>query len=189
MPRLMSVALTTDQVRRREKTVTRRVGWQMIKPGDQVTLCPKVRGRRHGEPLERIVTVNVVSTRREQLDTITPADVAAEGFPDMTPAEFVEFFCATHNGVAPHSEVTRIEWTYPTSAGPAGTPTTKEIRANDSSELTPTQRARQFIDDVQRIYAEHGMRCVESEDAYKNAIKQARKQITSLHRLGKRTPK
>ena len=38
MARLMSVALTTDAVRRRQKTVTRRVGWQMLHPGDQLTL-------------------------------------------------------------------------------------------------------------------------------------------------------
>lgn len=81
MPRLMSIALTTDQVRRRTKTQTRRVGWLMIAPGDQLTLCPKVRGRRAGEPLERIVTVDVVDVRRERLDAITPADVTAEGFP------------------------------------------------------------------------------------------------------------
>lgn len=109
----MSVALTTDQVRARQKTVTRRAGWEMLKPGDLVTLCPKVRGRRTGEPLERIVTVEVVSTRRERLNSITAEDVIAEGFPDMTPAEFVDFFAATHRGVTPSSEVTRIEWTYP----------------------------------------------------------------------------
>lgn len=113
MARLMSVALTTDAVRSRRKTVTRRVGWLMLTAGDQLTLCPKVRGRRRGEELDRIVTVDVVSVRREPLDTITAEDVAAEGFPDMTPAEFVEFFCATHHGVTPASEITRIEWHYP----------------------------------------------------------------------------
>jgi len=113
MPRLMSVALTTDQVRTRQKTVTRRAGWRMVTAGDQLTLCPKVRGRKHGEPLERIVTVEVVGVRRERLSAITPEDVVAEGFPEMTPVEFVEFFCATHKGVQPHSEVTRIEWAYP----------------------------------------------------------------------------
>lgn len=119
MARLMSVALTTDQVRRREKTVTRRVGWTMIKPGDQLTLCPKVRGRRRGEPLERIVTVEVVSVRREPLAAITVEDTEAEGFPHMTPGEFVDFFCATHKGVFADTEVSRIEWAYPSST--AGT--------------------------------------------------------------------
>lgn len=113
MPRLMSVALTTEQVRNCTKTVTRRAGWQMLAPGDLLTLCPKVRGRRHGEPLERIVTVEVVSLRREPLAAITADDVIAEGFPEMTPAEFVDFFCATHTGVTPTSQITRIEWAYP----------------------------------------------------------------------------
>lgn len=113
MARLMSVALTTDQVRAREKTVTRRAGWEVLKPGDLVTLCPKVRGRRPGEPLERIVTVEVVSIRRERLDSITPEDVIAEGFPGMTPIEFVEFFVQSHRGVTAASEVTRVQWRYP----------------------------------------------------------------------------
>lgn len=113
MPRLMSVALTTEQVRARQKTVTRRAGWKVLKPGDLVTLCPKVRGRRAGEPLERIVTVEVVSTRRERLDSITPEDVIAEGFPNMTPAQFIDFFAATHRGVTASTEITRIQWQYP----------------------------------------------------------------------------
>ena len=113
MPRLMSVALTTDSVRRREKTVTRRMGWQMLGAGDRLTLCPKVRGRRRGEPLERIVTVQVVSVRRERLDSISVDDVVAEGFPGMSSAGFVEFFCRTHVGALASSEVTRIQWRYP----------------------------------------------------------------------------
>ncbi|WP_261779317.1 hypothetical protein [Rhodococcus erythropolis] len=109
----MSVALTTEQVKARQKTVTRRAGWTVLKPGDLLTLCPKVRGRRAGEPLERIVTVEVVSTRRERLDSITPEDVIAEGFPEMTPAQFIDFFAATHRGVTASTEITRIQWQYP----------------------------------------------------------------------------
>lgn len=112
MARLMAVSLTESQVRNRTKTVTRRAGWRMLRAGDQLTLCRKVMGRRGGEPLERIVNVEVVSVRRERLDAITPADVAAEGFPQMTPAQFVEFFCSTHRGCGPGTEVARIEWQY-----------------------------------------------------------------------------
>jgi hypothetical protein len=108
----MAVSLTEPQVRQRAKTVTRRVGWRMLRPGDRLTLCRKVMGRRRGEPLERIATVTVVSVRREPLDAITAADVTAEGFPQMTPAEFVSFFCATHRGCRPGTLVTRIEWAY-----------------------------------------------------------------------------
>lgn len=108
----MSVSLTEGQVRDRTKTVTRRAGWLMLRVGDQLTLCRKVRGRRPGEELDRIVTVEVTAVRRERLDAITAADVAAEGFPEMTPAEFVSFFCGTHRGCGPADEVTRIEWRY-----------------------------------------------------------------------------
>ena len=115
MPRLMAVSLTEDQVRARTKTVTRRDGWRALEPGTRLTLCKKVMGRRRGdyvEPLERIAEVEVVSVRRERLDAITPEDVAAEGFPDWTPARFVAFFCESHRGVTPQSEVTRVEWRY-----------------------------------------------------------------------------
>ena len=112
MPRLMSVMLTECQVRSRTKTVTRRVGWLMLQPGDDLTLCRKVMGRRKGEPLERIANVRVVSVCREPLHAITKAEVAAEGFPDWTPAEFVQFFCGAHHGIQPGSDVTRIEWRY-----------------------------------------------------------------------------
>ena len=112
MPRLMSVTLTEPQVRARTKTVTRRMGWLMLERGDRLTLCRKVMGRRKGEPLERITDVKVVSVRREPLHAITRAEVALEGFPQMTPAGFVEFFCGTHKGCEPGTEVTRIEWRY-----------------------------------------------------------------------------
>ncbi|MEV0292596.1 hypothetical protein [Nocardia sp. NPDC050710] len=106
------VSLTEDPVRARTKTVARRMRWLMLRSGDRLTLCRKVMGRRRGEPLMRIADVEVVSVRREPLDAIGPEDVLAEGFPDLTAAEFVEFFCATHNGCRPETEVTRIQWRY-----------------------------------------------------------------------------
>ena len=112
MPRLMSVSLTEDAVRERRKTVTRRTGWLFLQPGTRLTLCRKVMGRRRGEPLVKIVDVEIVDVRRERLDLITEDDVRAEGFPDMTPAEFVEFFCRTHTRCTPDSLVTRIQWRY-----------------------------------------------------------------------------
>lgn len=112
MTRLMSVSLTEDAVRDRNKTVTRRMGWLNLTSGTRLTLCRKVMGRRKGEPLVRIVDVEVVSVRRERLDEITAVEVVAEGFPDMTPAEFIGFFCNSHKGCLPRSEVTRIEWKY-----------------------------------------------------------------------------
>lgn len=112
MPRLMSVAFTEQQVRDRTKTVTRRRGWTFLKPGDRLTLCRKVMGRRPGEPLERIGDVEVVDVRREVLADITPEEVAAEGFPGMEPREFVRRFFVEAQGLDPQALVTRIEWRY-----------------------------------------------------------------------------
>lgn len=111
MARLMSVALTEEQVRARTKTVTRRLGWLFLKPGDRLTLCRKVMGRRKGEPVVRIVEVEIVSVRREPLSRITDEDVAREGFPDWRWPDFVNFFCE-HMKCTPDTEVTRIEWRY-----------------------------------------------------------------------------
>ena len=113
MPRLMAVALTTGQVRDRSKTVTRRHGWLMLKPGDIITLCEKTRGRKPGEPLVRITDVTIVSVRREPLSAITEADVTAEGFPGWSVADFIGFFTRSHPDCGPQTQVTRIEWTYP----------------------------------------------------------------------------
>lgn len=112
MPRLMSVAFTEAAVRARIKTVTRRAGWLKLQPGDYLTLCRKVIGRKPGEALVRIVDVEVVSVRREPLNAITPAEVALEGFPDMEPREFIQRFFVDAQGMQPSDEVTRIEWRY-----------------------------------------------------------------------------
>lgn len=122
MPRLMSVSLTEKQVRDRTKLVTRRLGWLMLEPGDTLTLCKKVMGRKKGEPLVRIVDVDVVSVRRERLDAITAQDVDLEGFPEMTPAEFITFFCGSHKGCTPSTEVTRIEWRWADEPAVCGQP-------------------------------------------------------------------
>lgn len=115
MPRLMSVALTEQAVRDRTKTVTRRLGWSQLSPGVRLTLCRKVMGRRQAnglvDPLVRIAEVRVVDVRREPLHAISRSEVAREGFPGWTVAEFVEFFCRNMR-CKPDTEVTRIEWRY-----------------------------------------------------------------------------
>ena len=112
MPRLMSVAFTEQAVRDRTKTVTRRNGWKFLVVGDRLTLCRKVMGRKPDEPLIRIADVEVISVRREPLHAITKAEVSLEGFPGMSPAEFVRRFFVEAQGLSPDAEITRIEWRY-----------------------------------------------------------------------------
>ncbi|SER95870.1 hypothetical protein SAMN05216188_11887 [Lentzea xinjiangensis] len=121
MPRLMSVAFTEDAVRNRTKTVTRRKGWTFLKPGDRLTLCRKVMGRKPGEPLVRVAEVEVVEVWREPLGMVLPswgrrkygeAEMTREGFPGLEPAEFVRRYFTEAQGMTENDTVTRIEWRF-----------------------------------------------------------------------------
>ena len=126
----MSVAFTEAAVRDRTKTVTRRKGWwedkngrRMVKPGDRLTLCRKVMGRKKGEPLERVAEVEVTDVRRERLDRmLTDLDYGfdeteREGMRATNPAAvfpsvFVDLYFVRAQGMDPSDDVTRIEWRY-----------------------------------------------------------------------------
>lgn len=109
--RNISFSATLPQFRAQTKTVTRRRGWGWLKPGTVLSAVEKAMGLKKGERLKRIGTIRVVSVRREQLDAITPEDCIAEGFPEMSPEDFVAFFCAKM-GAKPSDIVTRIEFEY-----------------------------------------------------------------------------
>jgi hypothetical protein len=111
MARLMSFALTREQILDHTKTVTRRTGWKQLVVGERLIACTKVMGRRNGEPLERLAEIRVVSLRRERLDEIGDADVAREGFPNISAADFVAMFVA-EMGCGPGTMVSRIEFEY-----------------------------------------------------------------------------
>jgi hypothetical protein len=111
MARLMSFALTREQILDHTKTVTRRTGWKQLVVGERLIACTKVMGRRNGEPLERLAEIRVVSLRRENLRDITDADVAREGFPGRSAADFIEMFSAAM-GASPVTMVSRIEFEY-----------------------------------------------------------------------------
>lgn len=113
--RNISFALTTEQIRARTKTVTRRLGWAFLKPGTLLQPVVKGMGLRKGERVEKIGgPIRVLNVRREPLNAIGTKydlDVVREGFPLMTADEFVAFF-AKHNGGAPDQMVTRIGFEY-----------------------------------------------------------------------------
>jgi hypothetical protein len=125
--RNISFALTTDQFMARTKTVTRRLGWAKLKPGDVLMACRKCMGLKPGEKIERLGKIRVVSARREQLRILTDyteygfAECLREGFDTGHecgwPSFFVEFFCRSHSGCTPETVVTRIEYEYLEPAG------------------------------------------------------------------------
>lgn len=115
--RNMSFALTTEQVRRREKTVTRRLGWATLKPGTLIQPVVKGMGLGKGGKVETIGgPIRVVSVTREPLNAMDnehrgTVEAKLEGFPEMTGYEFVTMFCE-HNRCDDRAEVTRIEFEY-----------------------------------------------------------------------------
>ena len=116
MPRNISFSLTTNQIRKRTKTVTRRLGWLHIKNGDVLNACVKCMGLKPGEQIERLGQIRVVSVRREPLTSMWlepygTFEAKDEGFPDMTGAEFVLMFCR-HMNCEESQDVTRIEFEY-----------------------------------------------------------------------------
>lgn len=90
--RIMSFALTTEQVLKRTKTQTRRAGWTYAQPGMRIRGVKKGMGRKPGEPLEDVALIEVTAVRREPLADITPGDLVLEGFPGMMRADFFDLF-------------------------------------------------------------------------------------------------
>lgn len=109
--RNISFMLTTEQIRNRTKTVTRRLGWRNVKVGERLQGCVKCMGRKHGEPLVKLAVIEVVSVRRERLNKINYVECILEGFPEMRPRQFVSMFVA-HTGCKASTTITRIEFKY-----------------------------------------------------------------------------
>jgi hypothetical protein len=116
--RNISFSLTTPQVRAGTKDITRRDGWATLKPGTRLMACEKCQGLGKGGKIVKIREIEVLSVEREQLREIVErpmrgprSECEREGFPDMTPTDFMWMFCK-NMGVVPDDYVTRIEFTY-----------------------------------------------------------------------------
>ncbi|WP_010588549.1 ASCH domain-containing protein [Schlesneria paludicola] len=110
--RNMSFALTTPQFYQRLKTVTRRLGWMDLEPGNRLCGVEKSQGLRPGQPIVRLAIIHIKSVTRVRLNSITQDDVIREGFPNMAPREFVRMFVDSHETATNRSTVTRIEFDY-----------------------------------------------------------------------------
>lgn len=111
MPRNMSFAMTTDQMVRQEKTVTRRFGWWFLKPGDIVNAVEKAMGLKKGEKVKRICQIRVIDVRSEPLNAITKDDCHLEGFPEYEPTDFVEMLTRNYR-CDPAKHVNRIQFEF-----------------------------------------------------------------------------
>ena len=107
----MSFMLTTEQIRDRTKTVTRRLGWKNLKKGTIINACEKCQGLKKGEKVKVLCKIRVTDVRKEALNKITDADCIREGFPHMTASEFIQMF-KINMKCGDMAIVSRIEFEY-----------------------------------------------------------------------------
>ena len=115
--RNISFAKTTDQIRKKTKTVTRRVGWSFLKPGDILQPIAKGQGLKKGETVENIGgPIRIVSVRREHLGKLYEFrygdhELRKEGMAGICAS--VDVFIALYfPGIHYMDMVTRIEFEY-----------------------------------------------------------------------------
>jgi hypothetical protein len=122
--RNISFAYTTDSFCNMTKDVTRRI-WkkQWVKRGDHMMGVEKSQGLGKGGKIKRLGEIVVFEIGQEPLDEIIRrpnrsygplpprAETAREGFPRLTPEEFVTLFCKL-NGCKRDQIVYRIEFFY-----------------------------------------------------------------------------
>jgi hypothetical protein len=96
MPRNMQFAMSANQIRDKTKTVTRRIGWGFLRPGDILNACVKCTGLRKGEKIQRLAQIRIIRTRIEPLSRILKdeaygaAEATKEGFKGWTGDQFVD---------------------------------------------------------------------------------------------------
>jgi hypothetical protein len=119
----MSFALTTDAVKARTKTVTRRLGWKFAKAGDRILAVDKLRTKN----AQKLGVIEIVNVRREWLweiysylidpNVTKPIfeqvnETTREGFPNMSGLQFADMFRQMHKLDDDDVQVTRIEFRY-----------------------------------------------------------------------------
>jgi hypothetical protein len=113
----MSFSITTKQIEARTKTVTRRLGWANLKPGEIFCAVEKCMGLKRGEKVKKLAVLRCVSNSSGPLFYLVAnarygkSEARKEGFPELSGAEFVKMFCkkmGTHSG----QSVNRIEFEY-----------------------------------------------------------------------------
>jgi len=109
--RNMSFSMTIEPFKNRTKTVTRRFGWRFLNSNDVVMGVEKAMGLKNGEKLIRLGPIRIISVQPEPLLNITKIDVIKEGFPDWSPAQFIDML-VKHYKIQPNEIVNRIEFEY-----------------------------------------------------------------------------
>lgn len=133
--RNISFSATIDKFNQKQKHVTRRLGWQGLKPDEILMGIEKGQGLKRGEKVKKLAPIIILEVSREQvLDIIrypirkipdyitnryvgyfagknTPPETTLEGFPELTTIDFVKMFCEM-NECESTTVITRILFDY-----------------------------------------------------------------------------
>jgi hypothetical protein len=118
MPRNMSFAKTTEQIRARTKTVTRRFGWANLKPGDIVNAVEQSQGLKKGERVVILGQLRIKDVRVEPLNRLLHEsgygrnEVNKEGFPELPVYMFVSLIVEMRKLKSSAVPIRRIEFEY-----------------------------------------------------------------------------
>jgi hypothetical protein len=129
----ISFTATIPQFRARQKHRTRRGNkngptWKNLKPGDVLMGCEQCQGLGKGGKIVRMGPIVILETNIERVDEIIrrPArhikpcqimptwwgdETTLEGFPELTPFQFVDMFCEM-NDCEPETEINNILFDY-----------------------------------------------------------------------------
>lgn len=134
----ISFSATTEQVRQHWKHVTRRIDKSLRlakkKPGDILQGIERGQGIKKGEHVVKLDQIVILEVNREPLDEIICRPIrpigkpdpigcglyqyegipetTLEGFPELTPVQFVETFCKINPKCTPDTEITRVLFDY-----------------------------------------------------------------------------
>jgi len=132
----ISFSETTEQIRQHRKHVTRRVDKSLRlskkEPGTILQSIERGQGIKKGEHVVKLDQIIILEVNREPLDDIirrpvreipevirwkhiaTPilTETVLEGFPELTPVEFVDLFCRINKKCTPETEITRVLFDY-----------------------------------------------------------------------------
>ena len=115
----MSFFLTTQQFLDYHKDITRRTGWAFLKPGEHFMAVEKSQGLKKGGHIRKLGECICIRNEPELLWAIERlpkrgihSEVEREGFPDMSPKDFVKMFCEANKSkkCTPDMIINRIEF-------------------------------------------------------------------------------
>jgi hypothetical protein len=107
---------TASQILDRSQTVTRRVGWRFLEPGDLVQAIEARPGSDGARAVRPLAVLRIRDVRVERLSRLIsdPAyaedELPREGFPCWSRDEFVTTFCRTHRLKTVDVDITRLEF-------------------------------------------------------------------------------